>query len=120
MTRKTVLIDQHQVAVRVGQGHAGGACRCFVGVAQDQPVLGGITTDHGNAELLAKKKAVGGWPWLGGGQWLGYSWDDPDIVALADCRYDVGVRVGCAKVSGGITRCDFLAPRVARLPVPGA
>lgn len=25
------------------------------------------------------------------GQWLGYMWDDPDIVALSDCRYDAAV-----------------------------
>ncbi len=27
------------------------------------------------------------------GQWLGYMWDNPQIVALDDCRYDVAVEV---------------------------
>jgi len=27
------------------------------------------------------------------GQWLGYMWEDPEIVALEDCRYDVAVVV---------------------------
>ena len=30
---------------------------------------------------------------LVGGQWLGYQWDDPEIVPLDRCRYDVGVEV---------------------------
>ena len=25
------------------------------------------------------------------GQWLGYQWDDPEIVALKDCRYDLSL-----------------------------
>jgi AraC family transcriptional regulator len=30
---------------------------------------------------------------LAGGQWLGYQWEDPEIVALENCRYDVGLEV---------------------------
>lgn len=30
---------------------------------------------------------------LAGGQWLGYQWDDPEIVALDRCRYDVGLEI---------------------------
>jgi AraC family transcriptional regulator len=30
---------------------------------------------------------------LADGQWLGYQWDDPEIVALDQCRYDIGVEV---------------------------
>lgn len=30
---------------------------------------------------------------LAGGQWLGYQWDDPEIVPLAQCRYDVGLEI---------------------------
>jgi AraC family transcriptional regulator len=30
---------------------------------------------------------------LAHGQWLGYMWDDPEIVAHRNCRYDVGVEV---------------------------
>jgi len=28
---------------------------------------------------------------LEGGAWYGYMWEDPDVVPLADCRYDVAV-----------------------------
>ncbi len=27
------------------------------------------------------------------GQWMGYMWEDPEIVPLENCRYDVGVQV---------------------------
>ena len=40
------------------------------------------------ARLLAWADARG----LADGQWLGYQWDDPEIVALEKCRYDVGAR----------------------------
>ncbi|MCH9688594.1 MAG: AraC family transcriptional regulator, partial [Deltaproteobacteria bacterium] len=30
---------------------------------------------------------------LGDGQWLGYQWDDPEIVALDKCRYDIGLEI---------------------------
>lgn len=30
---------------------------------------------------------------LSDGQWLGYQWDDPDIVELDNCRYDVGLEI---------------------------
>ena len=36
------------------------------------------------------------------GQWLGYMWDDPEIVALEDCRYDVGVVADDARPEGEV------------------
>jgi AraC family transcriptional regulator len=39
--------------------------------------------------LLAWAEARG----LADGQWLGYQWEDPEIVPLDKCRYDVGVEV---------------------------
>jgi AraC family transcriptional regulator len=39
------------------------------------------------ARLVAWAEARG----LAGGQWLGYQWEDPEIVPLDKCRYDVGV-----------------------------
>lgn len=30
---------------------------------------------------------------LADGQWLGYMWDDPEVVSHQDCRYDVGLEV---------------------------
>jgi AraC family transcriptional regulator len=40
------------------------------------------------ARLLAWAEARG----LADGQWLGYQWDDPEIVPLEKCRYDIGCR----------------------------
>lgn len=48
--------------------------------------------------LLAWAEARG----LAGGQWLGYQWEDPEVVPLEKCRYDVGVVVSA--VSSGESR----------------
>jgi len=56
---------------------------------------------------------------LAGGQWLGYQWDDPEIVALEDCRYDVAVEVDDVVPAGEIGRFEFPAMRVAQVPVRG-
>lgn len=53
------------------------------------------------------------------GQWLGYMWDDPEIVALKDCRYDVGVVVSDFEPSGDIGRFEFPAMRIAQVPISG-
>jgi AraC family transcriptional regulator len=41
------------------------------------------------ARLLAWAEARG----LADGQWLGYQWEDPEIVAPDKCRYDVGLEI---------------------------
>jgi AraC family transcriptional regulator len=57
---------------------------------------------------------------LADGQWLGYMWDEPEIVALADCRYDVALVVNddiypeCE-----IGRFDFPPMRVAEVVLSG-
>lgn len=57
---------------------------------------------------------------LGGGQWLGYMWDDPEVVALDDCRYDVAVTVPDDTATGGeVGRCRFPAVLVAELELRG-
>lgn len=54
------------------------------------------------------------------GPWFGYMWDDPEIVALADCRYDVAVQVHrSTKPDGEVGRYDFPAMRVAEVEVRG-
>ena len=50
---------------------------------------------------------------LADGQWLGYMWDEPEIVALAKCRYDVALVVDDVEPSGEIGRFEFPAMRVA-------
>ena len=53
------------------------------------------------------------------GPWLGYQWDDPEIVALEDCRYDVAVEVDRVEPEGEVGRFDFPAMRVAEIEMFG-
>jgi len=56
---------------------------------------------------------------LADGQWLGYMWEDPEIVALEDCRYDVALVVDDVEPEGEIGRFEFPAMRVAEVIVRG-
>jgi AraC family transcriptional regulator len=57
---------------------------------------------------------------LAGGQWLGYQWEDPEIVALDLCRYDVGLEVPPGTVvDGGVGIVDFPAMKLAEVDVAG-
>ena len=53
------------------------------------------------------------------GQWLGYMWEEPEIVALANCRYDVAVVVDDVKPAGEIGRFEFPPMRVAEVVLSG-
>ncbi len=57
------------------------------------------------------------------GQWLGYMWEDPEIVALADCRYDVGVVVAGKSepvlLDGDVGLYEFAPMRVAEISMAG-
>lgn len=53
------------------------------------------------------------------GQWLGYMWDDPEIVAYANCRYDVAVEVPDVTPDGEVGRFEFPAMRVAEVEIRG-
>jgi AraC family transcriptional regulator len=50
---------------------------------------------------------------LADGQWLGYQWDDPEIVALDQCRYDIGVEVPDSAVADGEVSITTFAPTLA-------
>ncbi len=60
---------------------------------------------------------------LADGQWLGYMWEDPEIVALKDCRYDVAVVVDTTEhdfgPAGEIGRFEFPEMRVAQVRIRG-
>ena len=56
---------------------------------------------------------------LADGQWLGYMWDDPELVALKHCRYDVAVVVDQVTPEGEIGRFDFPAMTIAQVVVRG-
>lgn len=52
-------------------------------------------------------------------QWLGYMWDEPETVALADCRYDVALVVDDGMPDGDIGCYRFPAMRVAEVEIRG-
>jgi AraC family transcriptional regulator len=56
---------------------------------------------------------------LADGQWLGFMWDDPEVAALEDCRYDVGVVIGPLDPTDGVSVLDFPAMRVAEVVIRG-
>lgn len=56
---------------------------------------------------------------LADGQWLGYMWEEPEIVALANCRYDVALVVDDVKPAGEVGRFDFPPMRVAEVVISG-
>ena len=56
---------------------------------------------------------------LADGQWLGYMWEDPEIVAVEDCRYDVGLEVPDLESDGEVGRIRFSAMLVAEVEVCG-
>jgi AraC family transcriptional regulator len=69
------------------------------------------------AELVAWAQARG----LAEGQWLGYMWDDPEIVALDQCRYDVGVEVPAGTwFAGEVGFVDFPAMTLAEVAIAGS
>lgn len=77
--------------------------------------------EHGNVPSAAARLV----DWataqnLAGGQWLGYMWEDPDIVPLDKCRYDVGVEVPpSTPVPGGLGLQVFPAMNVAEIVLDG-
>jgi AraC family transcriptional regulator len=79
-----------------------------------RPYEGGVA--GAAARLLAWAKARD----LAGGQWLGYQWDDPEIVSLDLCRYDVGLEIpASATVDGDVSVTTFPAMKVAELDIVG-
>ena len=58
---------------------------------------------------------------LADGQWLGYQWDDPEIVPLDKCRYDVGLEVPSTTRGGGeVSMTEFPPFQVAEVEIAGS
>ena len=53
-------------------------------------------------------------------QWLGYMWENPEIVASKDCGDDVAAEVDDMRPKGEIGRFQFHAMRVAEVRIKGA
>ena len=78
------------------------------------PYVGGVP--EAIARLMSWAEARG----LADGQWLGYQWDDPEVVPLDKCRYDVGLEVPAGTegdVEVSIT--EFSPMRVAEVDIAG-
>lgn len=66
--------------------------------------------------LLAWAEARG----LADGQWLGYQWEDPEVVPLDKCRYDVGLEVpDTVRADGEVSRASFAPCLVAEVEIAG-
>ena len=67
--------------------------------------------------LLAWAEARG----LADGQWLGYQWEDPEIVPLDKCRYDVAVEVPNTTNPEGEVSINTFAPcLIAEIDIAGS
>jgi AraC family transcriptional regulator len=67
--------------------------------------------------LLAWAEARG----LADGQWLGYQWEDPEIVPLEKCRYDVAVEVpGSVGGDGEVSINTFPPTLIAEIDIKGS
>jgi AraC family transcriptional regulator len=68
------------------------------------------------ARLVAWAEARG----LADGQWLGYQWDDPEIVPLDKCRYDIGLEVpGATLAVGDVSITTFKSCLMAEVEIAG-
>lgn len=52
-------------------------------------------------------------------QWLGYMWEEPELVPMAQCRYDAALEVDDVRPNGRIGRFEFPAMRVAEVQIAG-
>jgi AraC family transcriptional regulator len=67
--------------------------------------------------LLAWAEARG----LADGQWLGYQWEDPEVVPLEKCRYDVGVEVSATTLGEGEVSINTFPPcLIAEIDIAGS
>lgn len=72
------------------------------------------------AEQIARMTGWAGERGLSGGEWLGIQWDDPEVVALEDCRYDVALVVGAdVRIDDGVSQTTLPAMRVAEVAMVG-
>ncbi|MCB9849439.1 MAG: GyrI-like domain-containing protein [Phycisphaerales bacterium] len=56
---------------------------------------------------------------LSDGQWLGYQWENPELVPLEQCRYHVAVEATRFTAAGEVGRFRFPAMNVAQVEIRG-
>lgn len=58
---------------------------------------------------------------LADGQWLGYQWEDPEVVPLEKCRYDVAVEVPPTTLGDGEVSINSFPPcLIAEIDIAGS
>lgn len=73
------------------------------------------------AQATARMKEWAQEQGLAGGQWLGYQWDDPEIVALELCRYDIGLEIPeSATLAADLSEARFPPMKVAEVALSGS
>lgn len=77
------------------------------------PYRGGVP--EAAARLLAWAEAHG----CADRRWYGYQWEDPEVTALAHCRYDIAVEVDDVRPRGELGRVHFAPMLVAEIPIAG-
>ena len=65
--------------------------------------------------LIAWAKAQG----VAQNQWLGYMWEDPKVVPMELCRYNVAVEISNLAASGEVGRYEFPPMQVAEIEING-
>lgn len=81
-----------------------------------------VADPYGSGRVLRAVETLTRWAeprGLADGQWLGYMWDDPEIVPHEKCRYDVGLEVPAMRATGDIGRIEFPAMQVAEVQLRG-
>jgi AraC family transcriptional regulator len=79
-----------------------------------RPYEGGVLEAVARLLAWARERDVAG------GQWLGYQWDDPEIVPMDLCRYDVGVEIPVSgKIDGDVSEIRFPPMKVAEIDIAG-
>lgn len=75
---------------------------------------------QGVLEAIARLRSWAEPRGLAGGQWLGYQWDDPELVALEKCRYDLGLEIpDDIELSEEVSEALFPPMKVAQLEIKG-
>jgi len=115
-------LDHHIAALPPGENPDGFAVTLRAQPARRVAYLrvlapyGGDRVPAAAARLVAWARARG----LAGGPWLGYQWDDPELVPLERCRYDVGVEIpASAVVDGEVSVAELPAMQLAELAIAG-
>ena len=120
------LMESHDAAFRVERLSEGANPDAFEATIRDLPArtmayIRVLDPYRGDVVVDAARRLVA-WAEREGvadNPWYGYMWDDPDVVALKDCRYDVAVEAPGAEPRGEVGRFEFPPMRVAELTIRG-